>query len=189
MSSLDIIQWTAVALGIAEVLLASVNKVWLYPTGIASILLSVYVLLVRDLYADCLLHFYYLIMSIYGWIYWNRRQNKSEVRVTFSSKTDWIIVLVISFGGWILLYLFLVYFTPSNTPVLDSWVSATGCAGMWLLARRKVENWVLLNVSNAFAIPLLIYKDVYIMAGFTGFLFIVACFGYFKWKRLAYAVR
>jgi nicotinamide mononucleotide transporter len=188
-SPLEVIQWIAVVLGIAEVLLASANKVWLYPTGIASILLSVYVLVVRDLYADCLLHVYYLVMSIYGWIYWNSKRNDKETRITVSSKADWVIALVISFGGWMLLYLFLIYFTPSNTPVLDSWVSATGCAGMWLLARRKVENWLLLNVSNAFAIPLLIYKDVYIMAGFTGFLFIVACFGYYRWRKVAYAVR
>ncbi|MEJ0030210.1 MAG: nicotinamide mononucleotide transporter [Bacteroidota bacterium] len=60
---------------------------------------------------------------------------------------------------------------------------------MWLLARRKVENWILLNVSNAFAIPLLMYKDLNILAGLTAFLFIVACVGYFEWRKLANATR
>jgi nicotinamide mononucleotide transporter len=55
---------------------------------------------------------------------------------------------------------------------------------MWLLAKRKVENWLLLNISNAVAIPLLFYKDLPLYAALTIFLFIVAVQGYFKWKKL-----
>jgi len=186
---MEIIQIGALTLGVAEVLLARANNVWLYPTGIASILLSMYSLIVAHLYADCLLHVYYLVMSIYGWLYWTSKRDEGGIGVTFSSKREWLIALSISFGGWLLFYWLLITFTPSNTPVWDAWVSATGCAGMWLLARRKVENWILLNVSNAFAIPLLIYKDLNILAILTAFLFVVACVGYFDWRKLAYAVR
>jgi nicotinamide mononucleotide transporter len=183
---LDFIQLGALILGVAEVLLARANKVWLYPTGIASILLSIYSLLSAHLYADCLLHFYYLIMSIYGWIYWTSRKNDGGVKVSFNNKAEWFITLAISLGGWGLLYVFLITATPSTTPVWDAWVSSTGCAGMWLLARRKVENWIILNVSNAFAIPLLIYKDLKLLAILTAFLFLVACFGYFDWRKIAH---
>ena len=55
---------------------------------------------------------------------------------------------------------------------------------MWLLAKRKIENWILLNISNAFAIPLLAYKHLHLYAILTLFLFIVAVFGYFEWKRI-----
>jgi nicotinamide mononucleotide transporter len=68
-------------------------------------------------------------------------------------------------------------------PVWDAWVSATAWAGMWLLAKRKVENWILLNISNIFAIPLLFYKQLPLFAGLTIILFIVAVFGYFDWRR------
>jgi len=67
---------------------------------------------------------------------------------------------------------------------LDAWVSATAWAGMWLLAKRKIENWILLNVSNAFAIPLLLYKQLPLFAALTLFLFIVAIFGYYQWRKL-----
>ena len=53
------------------------------------------------------------------------------------------------------------------------------------MTRRKVENWLVLNVSNAFAVPLLIQKELPLMAVLTLFLFIVACFGYFHWRKLA----
>jgi len=92
--------------------------------------------------------------------------------------------LCIVFGGWLVLYLILDNFTVSDVPVWDSWVSSTAWAGMWLLARRKIENWILLNVSNFFAVPLLIHKDLVLFAGLTIFLFIVAIFGFFEWKKL-----
>lgn len=65
----DGLQWMAVILGVAEVLLAKANKIALYPTGIAATLLSVYILLLAGLYAESLLNGYYVVMSIYGWWY------------------------------------------------------------------------------------------------------------------------
>jgi nicotinamide mononucleotide transporter len=67
---------------------------------------------------------------------------------------------------------------------MDAWVSATAWAGMWLLAKRKIENWILLNISNAFAIPLLFYKQLPLYALLTAFLFIVAVLGYFDWMKI-----
>jgi nicotinamide mononucleotide transporter len=77
--------------------------------------------------------------------------------------------------------------TNSTVPVLDSFVSASACAGMWLLARRKVENWLLLNLSNVVAIPLMVYKGYYVTAGLTIVLFVVAIFGFMHWRTL-YAI-
>ena len=82
------------------------------------------------------------------------------------------------------LYFALKNFTDSDVPLIDAWVSSTAWAGMWLLARRKIENWILLNISNAFAIPLLFYKNLPLFALLTIFLFGVAVWGYFEWKKL-----
>lgn len=181
----DFIQFVVLILGVSEVLLARANNVWLYPTGIAAIVLSIYSLFHIQLYAECALHLYYLVMSIYGWLYWTTRQNNQEIKVTYSTKGEWQIALIIVFGGWLLLTFLLITFTNSEVPVWDAWVSATGWAGMWLLAKRKVENWIFLNVSNAFAIPLLLHKDLPMLAILTAILFLVACKGYFEWRRIA----
>ena len=86
--------------------------------------------------------------------------------------------------GWALLAFLLKRFTASTVPVWDAWVSATAWAGMWLLAKRKIENWVLLNISNAFAVPLLLYKQLTLFAGLTLFLFIIAIQGYYQWRKI-----
>jgi nicotinamide mononucleotide transporter len=179
------LQCAVLILGVSEVLLARANNIWLYPTGIAAVVLSMYSLFEVQLYGECILHLYYFVMSIYGWMYWKSKQNNSTVKVSHTSKEEWMITLTIVFGGWLLLYFFLRTFTDSQVPLWDGWISATGWAGMWLLAKRKVENWILLNISNAFAIPLLFSKDLPLFAILTLFLFVVACKGYFDWLRLA----
>ena len=179
------VQWLAVALGVAEVLLARVNNIWLYPTGIAATVLSILLLMEAQLYAESALNVYYVVMSIYGWIHWIKKRDLPPVKVTYSNKNEWIISMAISLGGWVVLYVLLRSFTPSNVPLWDAFVSSTAWAGMWLLARRKVENWVFLNISNLFAVPLLFYKKLPMFGVLTVFLFVVACFGYFDWRKKA----
>lgn len=178
-----LLQGLAVATGVAEVLWARAGKIWLYPSGIISTLLTMYLLFGSGLYAESLLNGYYLVMSAYGWWYWHEKKNKPAVRVSACTAKEWKIVLMITSGSFIFLYFLLRRFTPSNVPAWDSWVSATAWAGMWLLARRKIENWILLNISNAFAIPLLFYKQLPLYGLLTVFLFIVAIKAYADWRK------
>ncbi|WP_164122876.1 MULTISPECIES: nicotinamide riboside transporter PnuC [Sphingobacterium] len=174
----------SVLCGVAQVLLSKNNKVSNYFFGIMGIISGMYVLFGVKLYAEIALNMYYLVMSIYGWWYWSNNKDAREQPITNCTKRDWSIVAIISVLGFILLFLVLEHITDSDVPAWDAWVSATAWAGMWLLAKRKVENWLLLNVSNLFAIPLLIHKELYLFAALTTFLFIVAIFGYFNWRKL-----
>lgn len=188
----DWLQWVAVALGVAEVLFAKANKIWLYPAGIAGTLLSIYILFLAGLFAECLLNGYYVIMSVYGWWYWVKKKHLPPVKISYCDRRDWITVLLITGVSFVVLASLLKYGTPmlhkwlipSSVPLWDAWVSATAWAGMWLLAKRKIENWILLNISNAFAIPLLLYKQLPLYAGLTLFLFIVAIAGYIQWRHI-----
>jgi nicotinamide mononucleotide transporter len=182
------VQWLAVALGVAEVLLARVNNIWLYPAGILGTSIAIYLLLDVGLYAESILNGYYVVMSVYGWIYWIKKKNEPPVKISWQSKNEWIISITICVVGWVFFYVLLKnlpakYFTPSNVPVWDALISSTAWAGMWLLARRKIENWAFLNVSNLFAIPILFYKHLPMFALLTIFLFIIAFFGFFDWAR------
>lgn len=182
------VQWLAVALGVAEVLLARKNNIWLYPAGILGTAIAIYLLMDVGLYAESILNAYYVVMSVYGWWYWIKRSNEPPVKISWSNKTEWMISLVIAVIGWVFFYVLLKnlpakYFTPSNVPVWDALISSTAWAGMWLLARRKIENWIFLNISNLFAIPILFYKHLPMFALLTIFLFVIAFFGYFDWRK------
>jgi nicotinamide mononucleotide transporter len=178
------LEWLAVLLGVTEVLLARKNNVLLYPAGIGSSAITITLLLEVGLYAESALSAYYIVMSIYGWYIWVRRAGQPPVKVAWATRNDWIVTLLIAFGGWGLIYLVLHHFTPSTVPVWDAWVSSTAWAGTWLLARRRIENWIVLNVSNLFAIPLLFHKNLALFSALTIFLFIVAVIAFFDWKKI-----
>lgn len=184
LKAVPVLEWLGVSFGVAEVLLARANKIWLYPCGIISVIISTYIFFHSGLYAESALNLYYLVMSIYGWWWWQKRKEHASPPVTRADKTEWFKTVGIVISAFTILYLVLTHFTDSTVPLFDSWVSATAWAGMWLLARRKIENWILLNISNAFAIPLLFYKGLPLYALLTLFLFIIAILGYIDWNKI-----
>ncbi|WP_316782670.1 nicotinamide riboside transporter PnuC [Pedobacter frigiditerrae] len=179
------LEWFAVGFGVTEVLLAKRNNILLYPAGIIGILLSLYLKIEARLYAESLLSMYYLVMSFYGWMIWTKRKDKNEILpVSWMNKQEFKIAFAIAIGGYFVLYFVLINFTNSDVPILDAFVSSTAWAGMWLLARRKIENWIFFNVSNIVAIPLLWHKGLELFSLLTLFLFIVAIFGFLDWRKI-----
>nr|WP_298003141.1 nicotinamide riboside transporter PnuC [uncultured Flavobacterium sp.] len=178
------IEWLGVFFAVIQVLLAQKNNINNYLFGIAGIVLAMYVKFHAKLYAEFTLDFYYLIMSVYGWIFWKYGKQQSETPISFSTKNEWLKAVIIVVVAFTLFFVFLTGFTDSDVPFLDSIVTAFAWAGMWLMAKRKIENWIFLNISNFIAVPLLIHKELYLFAGLTAFLFIVAIFGYRNWYRL-----
>jgi nicotinamide mononucleotide transporter len=182
------IEWIAVAASVAEVLLAWRNNVLLYPAGIISTLLFIYILADAGLYSESILSLYYFIMSVYGWLHLIKRKNQPPLPVSMTTKKEWLISAGIILVSMALFYsvieLYLHKYNNHIIAIWDAWVSATAWAGMWLLAKRKLENWIVLNLSNIFAIPLLMYKKLPLTSCLTLFLFIVAIFGYIEWRKI-----
>ena len=177
------LQWISTVFGVAEVLLARVNNILLYPAGIISSVIAIFLLFESSLFADAGLNVYYVVMSVYGWWYWSRKKDEPAPPIAWTTGREWLVVSGIVGIGFVVLYVLLRRFTPSTVPGWDAWITATAYAGTWLLARRKIENWILLNISNIFSIPLLYYKHLTLFAVLTVFLFVVACFGYFDWRK------
>lgn len=170
--------------GVIQVLMARKNNVHNYLFGIVSILISIWVHYQSKLYADILLSLYYLIMSIYGWFFWKFGKQKKESPISYANKTEYLKAFGIVLTCFAFMSYWLKFHTNSDVPFWDAGVSAFAWAGMWFMAKRKMENWIFLNISNAISIPLLFYKELYIYAGLTIFLFAVGTSGYFKWRKI-----
>lgn len=182
--SLTWLQGLGTLFGITQVLLARKNNIHNYLFGIVSIVIGMWVLYHSRLYADILLHLYYLIMSIYGWFYWKYGKQKHSAPISYSEKSDHLQAIGIVILCFSLMTYWLSQHTNSDVPVWDASASAFAWAGMWLMAKRKMENWIYLNISNLISIPLLFHKDLYLYAGLTIFLFMVGTSGYFKWRKI-----
>jgi len=177
-------EWLGVLFSMIQVVLASRNNSNNYLFGIAGISLTLYVMITAKLYGEFTLNLYYLAMSIYGWLYWKYGKQKEETKISTTNGQEKLITVGIVSFTFGLFWFFLTHYTDSDVPIWDSLVSAFAWAGMWLMAKRKVENWILLNISNLISVPLMIHKDLYLYAGLTVFLFIVAVLGYMQWSKI-----
>ena len=178
------IEWLGVILSIFQVVLSRQNNPVNYLFGVVSIILTLIVMFNAKLYAEFTLNLYYLVMSIYGWLYWKYGKAKHEAPISYTDNIDKLKtagIVVFSFG---IFYFALTHFTNSDVPIWDASVSAFAWAGMWLMAKRKIENWILLNVSNLISIPLMVHKSLYLYAILSVILFSVAVSGYFNWRRI-----
>ena len=181
-----VLEIIAVVLGFLSVWYSKNNSVLVYPTGMISTSIYVYLLLSVGLIGDMLINGYYFFMSIYGWYYWTRLLNGSYINPIsrMNSNENLISILLFVFA---IIFVFVIYFNFNmwNTIVayIDTITTAIFFVGMWLMARRKIENWLFWIIGDIISIPLYLYKGMAI----TSFQYLVFAFialaGYIAWKK------
>lgn len=167
------------------------SALWIF--GFISSVLYIFVFFESKLYADMSLNFYYLGVSIYGWINWHRKNGQlkdSGLHITrISGKQQILSYLFGTIFVYLAYYLVLELLTDSTIPVADSVVGALSVIATWMLARKKIENWLVWIVVDAFAAGLYLYKGLYP----TTILFIIytimAVVGYYQWKKTPDAIK
>lgn len=178
------LEFLAVVFGILSVWFARNENIWVYPTGIINVLIYVYLCFSAGLYADMGINAFYFAMSVYGWYNWSRRdENEKHVPITKLTAWQWSYNIVLVIGFFALLWYILANYTPSTVPMFDSFTTALFIIGMWLMARKKIENWLAWIAGDVLVIPLFAYKGLV----FTGFQYIVftalAISGYIEWRK------
>ncbi|AXT56994.1 nicotinamide mononucleotide transporter [Aquimarina sp. MMG015] len=186
-STLDIsLEVIAVLFGIASVFFAWFNKIWVYPTGLISTSIYVYLLLKWSLLGDMMINAYYFVMSIYGWYIWTKKIDETNTTpISRATSTEKKIEFLIFIGT--LIFVFVVYRTFDKwndwTAYVDTLTTAIFFVGMWLMARRKIENWIFWIIGDIISIPLYFYKGF----TFTSFQYVIFTFmaiqGYLAWKK------
>lgn len=186
-STLDIsLEIIAVCFGVASVLFAWFNKIWVYPTGIISTAIYVYLLLKWSLLGDMMINAYYFIMSIYGWYVWTRKVDETHVTpISRTNAMEKLIQVLIFIGTLIFVYVVYISFDKWNdwTAYVDTFTTAIFFVGMWLMARRKIENWFFWIIGDIISIPLYFYKGFTFSSLQYVIFTIMAIFGYLAWKK------
>ncbi len=180
-----VLEWVAVATGIMSVWYSMKENILVYPTGIVSVLIYVFLAYTFKLYADMGVNFYYFVVSVYGWYFWlhPKNENQEQVRITVNTVKENVISLAILLGSFSILYFVLSNYTDSDVPLWDSATTCFAITGMWLMARKKLENWIAWIITDLISIPLYFYKGL-VLTSFQ-FLFFtgIAIAGYFAWKK------
>ena len=182
-----LLELSAALLGILSVWFSRMENILVYPTGILSTGIYVYILHKYELRGDMVINAYFFVMSIYGWYNWSREKvgTISTLEITRTNKREKIIGFLIFAGG--IIFVFLVY-KIFGTPITyitytDAFTTAIFFVAMWYMALKKIENWILWIIGNIVSIPLYLIKGLGFTAiQYTVFL-ILAIMGYREWRK------
>ena len=184
---LDIVlEITAVLFGFASVWYSKQNNILVFPTGLISTSIFVYLLFKWQLLGDMMINGYYFVMSLYGWYIWTRKVDTENVtpisRVTKSEQIIGVVIFTLTLVFVYKVYQFFDMWT-NWVAYVDTLTTALFFVGMWLMAKRKIENWYFWVVADIISIPLYLYKGLTFTSiqyfGFT----ILAIFGFLAWKK------
>jgi nicotinamide mononucleotide transporter len=174
----------AVLFGLLSVWFAKKENILVYPTGIISVLIYVYICFFAGLYADMGINGFYFIMSVYGWSKWTRKdQADHSLPITKNSAKQHLISIFGVIAFFFILQFVLTNYTDSTVPNWDSATTAIFIVGMWLMALKKIENWIFWIIGDLISIPLYFHKGLMLTSfQFTVFL-VIAILGYLEWRK------
>ena len=181
------LEFVAVIFGFLSVWFAKENNVLVYPAGILSTAIFVYLLTISELYGDATINGYYFLMSFYGWYFWTQKKSGKIInqvgRTSINEKMGSIFLFVF---GIIAIFLIYNYFNKWSTvsAYIDTLTTGIFFVAMWLMSRRKIEHWTFWIVGDVLSVPLYIYKGLFLTA-IQYFVFtIIAIIGYREWKKI-----
>jgi nicotinamide mononucleotide transporter len=187
-----ILEVIAVFFGLMSVWYAKKANILVYPTGLISVIIYVYICFNYQLYADMGINFFYFIMSIYGWYMWTRKgATKKVIPIRWNSiQQQWLGVIGVFVFFWIILGLIFFFkkddldYIESWIPYVDSFTTAIFLVGMLNMALKRIENWIYWIVGDLISIPLYFIKGlVFTSFQYAIFLFLAVA-GLRAWIRI-----
>ena len=172
-------------LGLLYILFEYRASAWLWLVGFVMQALGIVLYYQKGLYADCAMEVYYLAMTIYGYWRWIRGSSvKKELPIRHFPRRLVVPWLALIGAVWALIYWLLVTFTNSNVPLADSFTTALSLVGIWALAHKYLEQWVIWIAVDIVSSALYFYKDIPFKASLYALYVVIAICGYFNWRRL-----
>ena len=190
MFTLNWLDITTAALGLAYILLEYKASLWMWAVGAIMQLLGIVLYYQKGLYADCGMEFYYLAMTAYGFWRWKHAVS-SEAGTTTSEETPIThlpLRLALRWGGialalWAGIWYLLSHFTDSTVPIADAFTTALSLVGIWALAHKYLEQWFIWIAVDVVTCWLYFSKDIPFKASLYALYVVIAIAGYRRWRR------
>ena len=162
-------------------------SIYLWIASVIMPAIYIFVYYEAGLYADFGINIYYLGAAVYGWLVWkygHKSADLHELPITKMPKRSWLKALVVFLVAQFLIAWLLINFTDSDVPWWDAFTTALSIIGMWMLARKYLEQWWVWIVVDVVWVGLYIYKGLYFTSGLYALYSVIAVFGWLNWKRL-----
>ena len=200
-TTLMVLELIAALFGLISVLLVKRGKLIAYPVGLISTSLYVYLLWEWQLFGDMLINAYYTIMSIYGWLNWSKNTQNHIATIETTTAKEWGVASVITALTFVFVGV-VYYFKPfinngfsfenitlgmahfTLMDYTDMLTTGLFLVAMWLMAKRKIEHWLVWIVADAISVPLYFYKGMLFTSVQYLLFTIIAIVAYFAWQKL-----
>lgn len=181
-----ILEFLVFVFGIASVILAKKENIWVYPTGLIATVLTTYLLYQAKYFGDMTMNAYYSLMSLYGWYRWSAKTNKPEVKITRTNTSEKLIGL--GLFGLTMAITYMVYkffdYKLEIPNYIDIFTSGLFFTAMWYMALKKIENWTLWIIGDCIVVPLFAYRGLGMLSLQYLIFTILAVYAYLEWKKI-----
>ena len=181
MSLLDVFGFVT---GAISVWLCVRKNIWNWPVGILNAAVFLASFATVGLFADAALQIVYVVLGVYGWVYWLRGgEGAREAPVTRAGVPMLIALLVfIVVATWAFASVLSAYF-HSTVPVWDGLTTALSLAAQFLMSRKVLENWFLWIVADLIYVPLYLVKGLPLTALLYVIFLAMCVVGVVEWNR------
>ena len=177
----SIIESVAVFFSLVYLILAAKENIWCWGAGAISVSLYMYINYDLGYYAQSLLQIFYLIMSIYGYIIWNKVD--AERIKEWSARKHLIIIFIGAILTFIFGFILKEYVESSEQPILDALTAIFSVFSTYMVAKKVLENWLYWIIIDALLVYLYCVQEAYILALQFVVYIIIAVFAYFSWMK------
>lgn len=170
------------ASGIAGVLLTIKQNILCFPVGIINVAIYSFIFFNSGLYSNAMLQLIYIAVLAYGWIQWKNKGGAEEFPVTATGRTLSFMLVMTGTAAAVLLG-YLEKTTDAPLPYWDAATTSMSLVAQWMIARKKIENWLLWIAADVIYVWMYLHQSLYLTAVLYFIFLILAVKGYTEWKR------
>lgn len=181
-----LLEFVAFLFGIASVYCAKKEHILVYPLGLVSTVITVYLLYQAEYFGDMTINIYYSVMSIFGWYKWTQNVVEAPIaisRTTYKQRQVGFGLFLITMLLTYLVYIFFDYALKVPN-YIDIFTSGIFFTAMWYMAIKKIENWTLWIIGDCIAVPLFAYRGLGMLSLQYLIFTILAVLAYLEWRKI-----
>lgn len=183
LKEISLAEWIGFVFGIAGVILTVKENSWCFPIGLINVIVSLFLFFEQKLYSDAIQQVVYIVLLSYGWYKWIKGEQANDLPVTKSNPGLIIQLGILIFLLTVLMGMLFKKYSDASLPYLDALATSMSFCAQWMIARKKLENWLIWIDVNCLYIGIYIYKHLWLYVILFFIYLLLAIKGYFEWKK------
>lgn len=183
LDTMQAVEFAGFISGMLGVWLTIRQKTACFPVGIINVCLSAWLFFQQKLYADTIQQGVYFVLLVFGWIEWKKKKDSAPTTISRLNRRQILLLLLVTAIGTALLFQLLHSFTDAHYPLTDSFATSLAFAAQYLIAKKKIENWLLWIAVNLIYIFIYLQKELQLYVVLYSIYLLLSFLGFASWKK------